>query len=66
MKRGKNCSGNPEPSKPDRKEVRTMLLRWFLFETKAGEMLLSLLERAMGLAVVSVEWLETQPSGEPR
>ena len=43
-----------------------MLLRWFLFETKAGEMLLSLFERATGLAVVSVEWLETQPSGELR
>ena len=46
--------------------MRTLLLRWFLFETKAGEMLLSLFERATGLAVVSVEWLETQPSGEPR
>jgi hypothetical protein len=43
-----------------------MLLRWLLFETKMGEVLLALLERAAGLAVVSAEWLGTQPSDEPR
>jgi len=43
-----------------------MLLRWLLFETKLGEMLLAFLERAAGLAVVNAEWLGTQPSGEPR
>lgn len=43
-----------------------MLLRRFLFETKVGEMLLALLERAAGLAVVEAEWLGTQAGGVPR
>lgn len=34
-----------------------MLIRWFLFETGAGELLLALLEKATGLAVVQAEWL---------
>ena len=42
-----------------------MLLRWLLFETKAGEMLLVLLERMVGLAVVPADWLGAQPSGTP-
>ena len=49
-----------------RREVRAMLLRWLLFETTAGEMLLAFLESAAGLAVVNAEWLGTQSSGEPR
>lgn len=42
-----------------------MVLRWFIFETKVGELLLALLERRAGLAVVSAEWLARQRSGEP-
>lgn len=42
-----------------------MLLRWLLFETRMGEMLLVFLERKVGLAVVQAEWLAMQPSGEP-
>jgi hypothetical protein len=38
-----------------------MLLRWFLFETTVGDILLALLERKTGLAVVNSEWLGTQP-----
>ena len=44
---------------------QTEMLKWFLFETRCGEWLLTLLERRLGLAVVSVEWLAVQPSGEP-
>ena len=43
-----------------------MLVRWFLFHTKAGEVLLTLLERRLGLAVVQSEWLARQRGGEPR
>lgn len=43
-----------------------MLLRRLLFETRFGERLLTLLERRTGLAVVQVEWLAVQRSGEPR
>jgi hypothetical protein len=43
-----------------------MLLRWLLFETKAGEMLLAFLEKRAGLAVVQAEWLSAQPSGMPQ
>jgi hypothetical protein len=42
-----------------------MIVRWFLFHTKAGELLLVLLERRVGLAVVQSEWLAKQHSGEP-
>jgi hypothetical protein len=42
-----------------------MLIRWLLFETKGGEWLLGLLEKAVGLAVVQAEWLGSQPSGTP-
>ena len=42
-----------------------MMVRWFLFETKCGEWLLTILERRLGLAVVSAEWLAVQPGGEP-
>jgi hypothetical protein len=42
-----------------------MLVKWFLFETWVGELLLGLLERHAGLALVSAEWLATQPSLEP-
>jgi hypothetical protein len=45
---------------------QTMMVRWFLFETRCGEWLLTLLERRLGLAVVSVEWLAVQPSGVPQ
>jgi hypothetical protein len=43
-----------------------MIVRWFLFHTKAGEALLILLERSTGLAVVQSDWLAMQRSGEPR
>ena len=41
------------------------MVRWFLFETKAGELLLTILERTTGLAIVRVDWLGAQPSGKP-
>ena len=43
-----------------------MFVRWFLFETKAGELLLFFLERKIGLAVVEAGWLGAQRSGEPK
>ena len=43
-----------------------MLVRWILFDTKVGELLLVLLERHVGLAVVQSDWLATQRSGEPK
>ena len=43
-----------------------MALRWLLFETRIGEMLLAFLERKTGLAVVHAEWLALQPGGEPK
>ena len=43
-----------------------MILRWLLFETKLGEILLVYLERYVGLAIVHADWLAIQPSGEPR
>ena len=42
-----------------------MLVKWFLFHTKAGEVLLNLLERHVGLAVVHSDWLAEQRSGVP-
>jgi hypothetical protein len=42
-----------------------MLLRRFLFGTRAGELLLALLEKTVGLAVVQADWLGSQPSGKP-
>jgi hypothetical protein len=43
-----------------------MLIRWFLFETKLGELLLILLERSTGLAFVQVDWLGAHCCGEPK
>ena len=43
-----------------------MLVRWLLFETRVGELLLALLERKAGLAVVQAEWLGALLSGEPK
>jgi len=42
-----------------------MFVRWFLFETKLGEVLLVFLERKIGLAVVQADWLGAQRSGQP-
>ena len=42
------------------------MIRWLLFETRLGELLLVLLERHVGLALVRVDWLAEQRSGEPR
>ena len=42
-----------------------MVLRWLLFETKVGELLLTFLEHRVGLAVVRADWLGAQRSGEP-
>jgi hypothetical protein len=47
------------------KGVRQMVARWFLFNTKVGELLLTFLERKVGLAVVRADWLGGQPSGQP-
>jgi hypothetical protein len=41
-----------------------MFVRWLLFETMLGELLLAVIER-QGLAVVSVDWLAGQRSGQP-
>jgi hypothetical protein len=43
-----------------------MFVRWFLFETRLGELFLTLLERRAGLAVVRVDWLGMQRSSEPK
>jgi len=43
-----------------------MIVRWLLFETRLGELLLTILERKVGLAVVQIEWLAAQPAGEPK
>ena len=43
-----------------------MLVRWFLFETRLGELFLTVLERKVGLAVVQTEWLAQHPGGTPR
>ena len=43
-----------------------MLIRWILLDTKVGELLLVLLERHAGLAVVQSDWLAMQRSGEPK
>ena len=48
------------------KGVRHMIVRWFLFHTKIGEALLTLLERHAGLAVVQNNWLAVRRSGEPK
>jgi hypothetical protein len=42
------------------------MIRWLLFETRLGEVLLVLLERHLGLALVQVDWLVEQRSGEPK
>jgi len=41
-----------------------MLVRWFLFETRFGELLLAFLEQKVGLAVVEAGWLAEQRCGE--
>jgi hypothetical protein len=43
-----------------------MVLKWLLFETKVGELLLAFVERRAGLAVVNSEWLAGQSYSEPR
>lgn len=42
------------------------MVRRFLFETRLGEWLLTLLERGTGLALVDAAWLESQPGGRLR
>jgi hypothetical protein len=42
-----------------------MIVRWILFETWLGEILLRSLERRLGLAVVQGEWLAEQNAGQP-
>ena len=42
-----------------------MLVRWVLFGTKIGELLLTLLEQKAGLAVVQADWLAACRSGKP-
>ena len=43
-----------------------MLIKWLLFETWIGELLLLFLERFGGLAVVEADWLAVQRSGETK
>ena len=43
-----------------------MIVRWLLFETRLGELLLIILERKVGLAIVQAEWLATHTAGEPK
>ena len=43
-----------------------MIVRWLLFETRLGELLLTILERKVGLAIVQAEWLAARPAGEPK
>jgi len=43
-----------------------VLVRWFLFDTRLGELLLGLFEKATGLAVVHADWLGEQRCGMPR
>ena len=45
---------------------KPMIVRRLLFETRLGELLLSILERKVGLAIVQAEWLAAQPAGEPK
>ncbi len=40
------------------------MIKWLLFETRLGEVLLVLLERHVGLALVQANWLAEQRSGE--
>lgn len=42
-----------------------MIFRWLLFETKLGELLLTVLERKAGLAIVQADWLAAQVAGKP-
>ena len=41
------------------------MIKWFLFETRFGVLLLTLLEEKAGLAVVQADWLGVQRSGRP-
>ena len=43
-----------------------MFIRWLLFQTKLGEVLLVFLEQKVGLAIVTAEWLAALPGGEPK
>lgn len=54
------------PTEPTKGRWIVIILKWLLFETKLGELLLVCLERRVGLAVVQADWLSIQPSGEPR
>ena len=42
-----------------------MFIRKMLFETRMGELLLTILENKLGLAVVQAEWLANLPAVEP-
>ncbi len=42
------------------------MIRWLLFKTGLGEVLLVLLERHVGLALVQANWLAEQRGGEPK
>ena len=41
------------------------MVKRLLFGTRVGETLLAFLERKLGLALVSAEWLAEQLGGEP-
>lgn len=44
---------------------RTMIVRRLLFETRVGEMFLTLLERRLGLAVIQAKGLAEEHAGQP-
>lgn len=43
-----------------------MAVRWFLFETRLGELFLTLFEKTTGLAVVHADLLSEKTCGVPR
>ena len=58
--------GNELEHQADEGMENPMIVRWLLFETRVGELLLTILERKVGLAIVQAEWLAAQPAGEPK
>jgi len=54
-----NCTGTLN------RKGEMMIIRWLLFKTQVGALLLALLEQRVGLAMVTADWLGAQRSGEP-
>jgi hypothetical protein len=58
-----DTTGTDQPE--GRKGVRSMLVRWLLFETSFGRWLVAGLEKWAGLALVDAGWLGRLASGVP-